>query len=153
SDLPKDAKKAYLGPYPLFNTTLNLVGGAELAYQDRKGESFFLTPAYCGSHSTGYAFPNAPGRTDRADPAELTGPYWNLTLARAITISGAAVDPNMNVLQSPQLTALLTVLNARLGWWMINPNRRQSPNKPWDADPPWGALPYLWELLGATRAD
>jgi hypothetical protein len=152
SDLP-DSRKPYLGPYPLINTTLNLVGGAELAYQDRKGESFFLTPAYCGSHSTGYAFLNAQTRNDGADPADLTGPYWNLTLGRAITISGAAVDPNMNVLQSPQLTALLTVLNARLGWWMTNPKRSTNTAQPWDADPPWGALPYLWELLGETRAD
>ena len=44
-----------------------------------------------------------------------------LTLGRAIAISGAAVDPNMNLYQSQALTALLTIFNARLGYWMQNP--------------------------------
>ena len=34
----------YWGPYLLINTALNLVAGKELAWQDRKAESFILTP-------------------------------------------------------------------------------------------------------------
>jgi hypothetical protein len=126
---------AYLGPYPLFNTTLNLVGGEDLAYQDRKGASFVLTPDYCGSRETGYAL--LPTGADK----------HNLTLGRAMTISGAAIDPNMKDYQSAQLTAFLTILNARLGWWIRNPNAPGA----WTAAPPnQGAIRYLSELFGYT---
>ncbi|RDS83896.1 patatin-like phospholipase family protein [Dyella monticola] len=35
-------------PFPIFNATLNLVHGAELAWQERKAALFVLTPTYCG---------------------------------------------------------------------------------------------------------
>src|SRR5262249_51542601 len=38
-----------------------------------------------------------------------------------ISISGAAVDPNMSFYQSAPLTALLTIFNARLGYWIERP--------------------------------
>jgi len=99
----------YWGPHVIFNTALNLVGGCELAWRDRKAESFMLTPLHCGARSTGYA------RT----PKESAG---HLSVGRAVAVSGAAVDPNMNYHQSPAVTALLTVFNARLGFWIQNPN-------------------------------
>ena len=40
-----------------------------------------------------------------------------------MSISGAAVDPNMRFYQSASLTAFLTLLNARLGYWIQNPSR------------------------------
>ncbi len=140
----------YTGPYPLFNTTLNLVSGEELAYQDRKGESFVLTPDYCGSAATGYArvVPHEGG-ADVKDPRALS-------LGRAITISGAAIDPNMRNYQSAGLTALLSVLNFRLGWWLQNPwtvDRAHPRRRAWAADGPSSAS-YLWfEAIGRTRAD
>lgn len=117
----------YFGPYPLFNTSLNLVAGEELAVQDRKAESFVLTPDFCGSKATGYA------RTPHTGPAK-----HHLTLGRAMTISGAAVDPNMAVHQSPSVTALMTVFNARLGWWLENP-RAAGPGG-WTAGSPRGGM-------------
>ena len=145
----KGARTPYTGPYPLFNATLNLIAGDELAYQDRKGASFVLTPDYCGSAATGYA---------RVVPVEggvtVTDPRA-LSLGRAITISGAAVDPNMRNYQSPGLTALLTLLNLRLGWWLQNP-WTVSPGdgtRPWEADGPWSAAYLCREALGWTRAD
>src|SRR5262249_22965961 len=87
---------AYPRPYPLFNTALNRVAGTELAYQDRKADAFVLTPDYCGCPRTGYA--RTPAQGADAD---------NLTVGRAMTISGAAVDPNMGVAQSAPLTALM----------------------------------------------
>ena len=39
------------GPFHLVNTTLNLVGGGELAWQKRRSASFTLTPL-----SSGYEF-------------------------------------------------------------------------------------------------
>ncbi|HEY2157728.1 MAG TPA: patatin-like phospholipase family protein, partial [Isosphaeraceae bacterium] len=100
---------AYLGPQLLINTSLNLVAGSELAWSDRKSESFVLTPTHCGSKGTGYARVTRKTR-DR------------LSVGRAIAISGAAVDPNMNYHQSPTLSAFLTVFNARLGYWIENPS-------------------------------
>jgi hypothetical protein len=60
-----DGTESYRGPYPLFNTTLNLVAGRELAIQDRKGDSFVLTPDYCGSRATGYARTPTAARSAR----------------------------------------------------------------------------------------
>ncbi len=131
--------RPYWGPHLLLNTALNLVGGDELAWRDRKGESFTLTPLYCGSKGTGYA---------RAGDATRD----NLTLGRAMAISGAAVDPNMRFYQSTALTAFLTLLNARLGYWMENPSGR--PRDPgageWSAGSPKYADLLLTEFLGRT---
>ena len=35
--------------YPVINVTLNLVGGENLAWQERKASSFIISPFYCGS--------------------------------------------------------------------------------------------------------
>ena len=103
-------KARYWGPHLIFNTALNLVGGQELAWRDRKAESFAMTPLYTGSRTTGYA---------------LTGPETrgNVSVGKAVAVSGAAVDPNMSFYQSGPMTALLTVFNARLGVWIQNPNQ------------------------------
>jgi hypothetical protein len=128
----RDDGREYFGPHLIINTALNLVSGAELAWQDRKAESFSLTPTYCGSKGTGYASTIPP--TGR-----------ELTLGRAVSISGAAVDSNIGVHQSSALIALMTSLNARLGWWIKNPNQPD-----WDAGSPGLAFPLVWELLGRT---
>lgn len=130
----------YFGPYPLFNATLNLIGGAG-GNAHRKAESFVLTPSWCGGDSTGFA------KLSRDKKKVLE----NLTLGRAITISGAAVDPNMNILQSPQLTAFLTLINARLGAWISNPAKAH-PAEEWEASSPYGAGSFFRELFGLTDA-
>src|SRR5262249_38317097 len=132
----KQSKMPYAGPYPLFNTTLNLVAGTELAYQDRKGESFVFTPDYSRSKATGYARFDPPAETS----ARAIEAFRNLSLGRAVTISGAAVDPNMRNYQSGGLTALLTVLNLRLGWWIENPSPR--PQEARRAQLPWRWMPF-----------
>jgi hypothetical protein len=129
--LPVKADKGYRGPYPLINTALNLVASADLAIQDRRAASFVLTPDFCGSPTCGYA--RNLGK--------------QLTLGRAMTISGAAIDPNMGVNHSPQLTALMTITNTRLGWWLQNP---KTWGQRWIGAGP-GARPLiLWELFGQT---
>ncbi len=122
----------YYGPYPLINTTLNLVAGQELAWQDRQGESFTFTPLFCGSRDTWYR-----RLDDRSDPY--------LTLGQAVAISGAAADPNMGTHQSAPLRALMTVFNARLGWWIQNPRHDD-----WVGQGPGIAWPIVRELLGHT---
>jgi hypothetical protein len=108
ADPKTGVKTVYWGPFPIINTSLNVVRGEELALQDRKAESFILTPLYCGSRLTGYR--------------ELTpGADEHITLGRAVSVSGAAVDPNMGYHTSPALAALMTVFNVRLGRWIQNP--------------------------------
>ena len=91
-----------------------------------------MTPLYCGAKSIGYAKLN-------------DGTRGNLTLGRAASISGAAVDPNMSFYQSSALTAFLTLFNARLGYWIKNPGWGG-----WQAESPkFGDLLFT-ELLGRT---
>jgi Patatin-like phospholipase len=154
SDLRIGAARAggreYWGPHLLVNTTLNLVGGSELAWRSRKGESFLLSSLYCGAKGVGYV--KIDGASDRINK--------NLTLGRAMSISGAAVDPNMRFYQSRALSALLALFNARLGSWMQNPRmiaeeakKQQNAaykEEPWSAESPrFGGL-LMTELLGKT---
>jgi hypothetical protein len=136
----------YTGPVPLINCALNCLAGDELAYQDRRADAFLATPEMCGGLLTGYA----------PTPAQLPHAA-NLSLGRVMTISGAAVDPNMSGL-SPPLTALMTLLNTRLGWWLENPNPHRRPwlrwqKQPWSAAEPGLALRLLWEFFGWTNED
>ncbi len=125
----------YWGPFPIINVALNLVAGTELAWQERKAESFVLTPLYCGSRSTGY---------QRLQPAA----DQRLTLGRAISISGAAASPNMGYHTSPALMALMTVFNVRLGWWLQNPHVVEKAT--WEAKGPPAGSWLLKELFGQT---
>jgi len=132
---PPERGQPYVGPYPLINTTMNLVQGDELAWQERKGESFVLSPAYCGSRSTGYR---------RLDADDADG----LKLGTAVALSGAAVSPNMGYHSAPAVTALLTLFNVRLGGWTTNP--RSGP--PGNYGPRWGLFYFLKELFGRTNS-
>ena len=135
----------YWGPYPLFNTALNMISGAELAYQNRKADSFVITPDHCGSRGTGFATMRKPA-AERVRPGARVRDSDLLTLGRVIAISGAAVDPNMGIYQSAATTALLTVFNLRLGAWIENP--RSGPR--WEGrQPAYGQL-LISELLGKT---
>jgi hypothetical protein len=134
---------AYWGPLPLINTALNLVATRELDWQERLAESFVLSPLYCGSQSTGYQL--LPDDFRRG----------NMTLGRAVAISGAAADPNMGHHTSPAVMALMTVLNTRLGWWIENPSRplgrwETAESAKWAAESPMFGGLILKELTGQT---
>jgi hypothetical protein len=128
----EDLEKPYTGPLLIVNTAINLVAGTELAWQERKSASFPLTPRHCGS-----------AETDFRDAKEFAG---RLTMAAAVSISGAAVSPNMGYHSSPSVTALLTLFNARLGAWVGNPCKPTYK----DAEPRSGLLYLLGESLGRT---
>jgi hypothetical protein len=130
-------ENGYDGPYLIVNTALNLVHGKELDWQERKAESFVLTPLYCGSRSTGYRL--------TAD-----GYGGTVSLGMAVTLSGAAASPNMGYHSSPSVTALLTVFNARLGAWLGNP---ASPTHWQRGGPSFGFAYLLRELFGRTLAE
>ncbi len=136
------------GPYLLVNTALNLVHGRELAWQERKAASFVFTPAYCGCDGTVIHGVHATDQEGCYRPSEhyARAP----TLAKAMTISGAAASPNMGYYTSKPLAFLMTVFNIRLGWWLGNPCHKRG----WRSDNPlFGLGCLLSELLGMTNAD
>src|SRR5204862_147730 len=133
----------YDGHYLLINTAMNLLRGDRMDWQERKAESFVLTPLYCGSFRTGY-------RATGEDPQALQAGYGdNLRLGTAMTISGAGASPNMGYHSTPAVTALLTVFNARLGFWLGNP---ASPTRWQRGGPAFGFAHLFRELFGWTRA-
>ncbi len=107
-------------PLHVVNMTLNLVRGENLAWQERKAESFTATPLHCGNHMLGY-------RDSRDYGAEVEGggrtykAAEGISLGSAVSISGAAASPNMGYNSSPVLTLLMTFFNVRLGAWLGNP--------------------------------
>ena len=101
---------------PVVNIALNLVGGSKLAWQERKAESFTVSPLHCGSYELGYRKTNAP-------PGKRYGGEHGISLGTATTISGAAASPNMGYHSSPLVTFILTLLNVRLGAWLGNPGK------------------------------
>ncbi len=65
-----------------------------------------------------------------------------------MTISGAAASPNMGYNSSPLLTVVMTLFNARLGWWLGNPS---SPGDTWKMPGPrFGIRAFFDEMLGLT---
>ena len=140
--------RGFQGPYLLINTALNLVHGRELAWQERKAASFVFTPAFCGCDGTVSRGVHATDREGcyRSSERYAQGP----TLAKAMTISGAAASPSMGYYTSKPLAFLMTVFNIRLGWWLGNPCHKRG----WRSDNPvFGLGCLLSELLGMTNAD
>ena len=76
-------------------------------------------------------------------------------LSTAIATSGAAVSSNMGTMTAPVLRLILSVLNIRLGFWMVNP--RATPTG--DGGQGYaigkfiraGVIRYLQELFGAVN--
>ncbi len=99
--------------FHVVNITLNVVKTARLAWQQRKAESFTVSPLHCGAAYKGYRHSDEYGGKK---------PY-GLSLGTAMAISGAAASPNMGYNSSPSITLLLALFNVRLGWWLGNPGK------------------------------
>lgn len=103
------------GPFHIINAAINCKTGdmihnsepPSLGLKDRLADSFIFTPLYTGCEKTGYC------KTEEF--------YGNLKLGTAMSVSGAALSPNMGFHTSPAVTALLTLFNLRLGAWFGNP--------------------------------
>lgn len=95
-------------PYHIINSNLNTMGSKNPTLRLRGGENFIFTPNYVGSKATGY----------RRSEDYING---EMSLATAFSISGAAVDPNTGITRSRPLAFIMTLLNVRLGYWLINP--------------------------------
>jgi hypothetical protein len=97
------------------NVALNLVVGHNLAWQERKAETFTVSPLHAGSYHLGYRHSRTYG-----------GALGGISLGTAITISGAPVRANIGYLSSPLLAFVTMLFNVhllhyRLGWWLGNP--------------------------------
>ena len=130
-------------PMPVINIALNLVHGEKLSWQQRKAESFTVSPLHCGSFAIepGYRRSSEYGRNPAVDQA--------ITMGTALAISGAAASPNMGYHSSPAITFLLTLFNVRLGWWLGNPGTagEQTYNR---SCPEFAVGPLLAEAFGLT---
>jgi hypothetical protein len=138
-------------PLHVLNLTLNLVGGASLAWQQRKAESFSTTSLHAGSAFVGYRRTSEAGcRTPQElDRLRLFGGPSGITLGTAMTISGAAASPNAGAMSTPLITFLMTLFNARLGSWLGNPGR--AGEKTFDQGAPAQKIrPILEEMFGLT---
>ena len=146
-------------PYHLMNAAVNLVGGKELAWQQRKAGNFVFSPAFCG-----FELPRMPGTEDLR--SQLRGAFRptalyasrqsalrdndaGIRLGTAVAVSGAAASPNMGYHSSPPLAFLMTLFNLRLGRWSPNPMRVKAWRRP---APRFGLLCLVAELLGLTDA-
>jgi hypothetical protein len=146
----------YSGPFPIVNTALNLVKGQNLAWQERKAESFVITPFRIGFDTW----------LERLDlniessqmskrgiqeygyrPTESYAYRHGLRMGTAVSISGAAASPNMGYHSVPSLAFLMTFFNVRLGFWAGNPRHDSTWTMP---GPRFGFFQLLAELFGLT---
>ena len=125
-------------PYHILNTNVVLVNSDNQTYKSRGGDNFILSPLYCGSGATGWS----------PTTAFMDG---KMTLATAVAVSGAAVNPNTGVggaglTRNPVLSLVMSLLNLRLGYWAWHPDPGKRPfNVPNHFRP--GAYAF-WSALG-----
>jgi len=123
-------------PLHVVNAALNLVKGENLAWQQRKAESFTATRYHTGSCRLAY---------------QRSSDYFGgVTLGGAITISGAAANPNMGYASSPLLSMVMMLFNARLGAWSANPG--DAGRGLWfKTSPTYSIRPFIDEAFGLTN--
>ncbi len=97
------------GPYHLINATLNLTAARDMKGFRRQSEIFLFSRCFTGSERTGFT------RTSQYKEG--------LKVAKALTISGAAVTSVMGRSGSLAESFACTVLGIRLGYWLANPAR------------------------------
>jgi hypothetical protein len=144
---PADPK----APYHLINafqiiTRPDAVGvrrGQAGRWRIRGGDSFVFAPRYCGGPAAGWH--------ETAANKALSA----LSLATAMAISGAAVNPDAaSAGVGPQRNALfatlMTLLNIRLGYWLPNPKHYAARRH---ASAPNHFVPGFWGVFDAISRD
>lgn len=143
---PKPPRGALPNTFSLFhvvNITLNVVKTARLAWQQRKAESFTVSPLHSGTAYKGFRKSSEYAGGTSGD---------GITLGTAMAISGAAASPNMGYHSSPSITLLLALFNVRLGWWLGNPGKEGEQTYK-DEGPSTAILPLAQETFGLTTDD
>ncbi|HEU0099249.1 MAG TPA: patatin-like phospholipase family protein [Allosphingosinicella sp.] len=153
--------------YPVVNVALNVTASEKLAWQERKAEPFVFTPCYSGSamlkppewppcDGTPYDLSEPPGaylpsRIYGGNEPDLAMADNGVSLATAMSISGAAASPNMGYHTSAATALLMTLFNVRLGAWLPNPAQAREMGDRVRASGPSNSLrAVLRELAGAT---
>ncbi len=131
----KDINLKERAPYHLVNATVNLPTSRNSRLRDRRGDFFMFSKHWCGAPTTGYV-----------STSEWRTNGHHADLATAMAISGAAFSSHMGLASKPTLTALLTFLNVRLGFWIAHPKRKWLPGPP-------GFLCLLREMFGLAMSD
>jgi len=130
-------------PYHLVNCNIILNNATTPRFRGRVGDSFTLSPLYCGSDATGFL----------PTPEFASG---EMTLATAMSVSGAAENPHAGVAGqgssvNPFMAFLLTFFGLRLGYWAFNPaSRIRKVNK---LLRPNYVFPGLYSLLNFGHAE
>jgi hypothetical protein len=122
--------------FHVVNMALNVVSSKNNAWQERKAQSFVVTPQLSGNEYVGFF-----------ETREYSD---GITLGTAMAISGAATSPNQGYHSSPLIGLIMTLFNVRLGWWLGNP---KYPDKAKRAGPKWGIFQVIKELFGLTDDD
>ncbi len=124
-------------PYHLYSTCVNLLTDRDMRFRSRKSDIFIFSRFYCGSSVTGYMD---------------SGVYrmGNTKVARAMSISGAAVDSAVGGDSFFAQSFATTLFNIRLGQWMENPAFRGGKYACWQEN--WVFWPkyLLMEALGMS---
>jgi len=151
-DIPLDClsaeHQARRAPYPILNASLTVTQGSELATQERKAKSWIFTPLYSGFTPEGTA-----ADREAMDQLSMAGYVrtkdllgGNLHIGTAMAISGAALNPGQGYHTSTQVAFLMTLFDARLGWWIGNPRSAEKFSRP---GPKIALWPLIRELFGA----
>ncbi|NVO15763.1 MAG: patatin-like phospholipase family protein [Rhodoplanes sp.] len=105
-------------PYPLINTNVILIRDEDQKVRRRGGDNFIVSPLFIGSTVTGWQ------PTD-----EYLARNGALTFATAMAASGAAANARAGyigtgITMNPFVSAVMSLLNVRLGLWVGNPSSR-----------------------------
>ncbi len=124
--VPKKGSGQETGPYHLINTNVVLVDSGDAKFRGRGGDSFILSPLYCGSDATKWCSTN---------DFMKRGGKGGMTLSTAMAISGAAMNPHTGVAglgytRNRTVSFLMTILNLRLGYWAPRPRQGVMPWPP-----------------------
>lgn len=129
-------------PFQVLNLTLNITTGEELAWQQRKAQSFTVSSRFAGF--------GGPGDPAGYQPSDRYTDQGGISLGTAMTVSGAAASPNMGYHSSHVLAFLMALFNARLGAWL--PNSRSDKDNIVQAGGPRSPF-FLWrEAFGMASA-
>ncbi|MCW8935445.1 MAG: patatin-like phospholipase family protein [Gammaproteobacteria bacterium] len=127
-------------PYHIINSNLILVGSKIPKFRGRGGDNFILSPLFSGSNATGWR---------RSEQFANN----SITLPTAVAISGAAANSDSGVAGSgltikPLISAIMTIFNLRLGYWVVNPNPEVQPNQKTMAS---FLSPGFWGVTGRNK--
>lgn len=142
--------------FPLINLTLNLTSSHRTDWLERKAGPFLVTPLHCGSSAladNGAYVPTASyGGHENPPDAGKSLPDRGISVATAMTISGAAVSPSWGYNSSPLTAFLMALFNVRLGAWLPNPATVTDPSLLALGRPQHAIRPLIGDLLGMTDA-